>query len=61
MKKDMLIHKIIQLDVIHYRHYGLKAEGYYTHEKEKFFTTLMAIYDKLSEEDLKEILRLRTH
>lgn len=61
MKKQDLIHKIIQIDIIHYRHYGLKLQGKYTKEKDKFATTLMAIYDKLSEEDLKEILRLRTH
>tara|TARA_R100001440_G_C2511108_1_gene117882 strand:+ start:64 stop:282 length:219 start_codon:yes stop_codon:yes gene_type:complete len=57
--KEQLIHELTSFDCSCYRKNGLIEKGYYTYEPPKFRTNLTKIYNKLSKEDIKELLKIR--
>jgi len=60
MTKNTIINKLTLLDTSEYRNRGLRETGKYKHEPVMFRAKLVKIYEKLSEEDLKILLELKT-
>ena len=57
--KDNLVHRLTLLDTACYRRNGLIKTGKYSHEPPGFRNKLFEIYSKLSEADLKNLLKIR--
>ena len=59
--KDSLVNELSRLDVSCFRKNGLIETGKYKHEPPKFRITLKSVYDKLSKEDIIQLINLKTN
>ena len=58
--RDSLVNKLTRLDVSLFRKIGLLETGVYKHEPPKFRITLKQIYNKLTKEDIIQLINLKT-
>jgi hypothetical protein len=58
--KDKLINELTLLDTAMYRHLGLsEKERRFKHEPPRYRNRLYEVYNKLSEEDLQELINIK--
>lgn len=60
MNRDNIINKITLLETADYRKRGLELTGKYKHEPARFRSKLFEIFDKLTDEDLSKLYKLKT-
>jgi len=59
MIRENMIHKLTLLETCEYRKRGLELVGKYTHEPPQFRNDLFEIFDKLSDDDLLKLYKLK--
>ena len=57
--KESLVHELARFDVSCFRKNGLYDTGKYAHEPAMFRVRLHKLYDKLSKEDIIQLLKIR--
>ena len=60
MKRDNIINKLTLIETSDYRKRGLELTGKYGHEPVQFRKQLAEIFNKLNDEDLKKLYKLKT-
>ena len=60
MSRENIINKLTLLETAEYRKRGLELTGKYTHEPARFRSILADIFEKLSDEDLTKLYKLKT-
>jgi hypothetical protein len=60
MKRDNIINKLTLIETSDYRKRGLELTGKYTHEPVEFRNQLAEIFNKLNDEDLQKLYKLKT-
>jgi len=60
MNRENTINKLTLLETADYRKRGLELTGKYTHEPARFRSHLADIFEKLSDEDLTKLYKLKT-
>ena len=58
--KENLIEQLTRFDTSCFRKNGLIDKGFYTKEPQQFRKNLSKIYNKLSKDDIEELLKIRT-
>jgi hypothetical protein len=59
-ERELLLSQLTLLDTSHYRATGLsESPRRYKHEPLRFRTRLAQVYDKLSNEDLQELINIK--
>ncbi len=60
MSRENTINKLTLLETSDYRKRGLELTGKYRHEPARFRSQLADIFEKLSDEDLTKLYKLKT-
>lgn len=60
MKRDNIINKLTLMETSDYRKRGLELTGKYRHEPVQFRNQLAEIFNKLNDDDLKKLYKLKT-
>lgn len=59
MSRENIINKLTLLETSAYRIRGLELTGKYTHEPKEFRSQLAEIFNKLNDEDLTKLYKLK--
>ena len=60
MKRENIINKLTLIETSDYRKRGLELTGKYKHEPARFRNQLAEIFNKLNDEDLQKLYKLKT-
>jgi hypothetical protein len=61
MNRDKILNELTLIETAEYRKRGFELNGKYSHEPKQFRTTIYAIFEKLSDDDLMKLHNFKTN